>query len=184
MLSDLLDLGPAALHAHMGRGFAIDPARLDDTEYHGVALGLPRFVERLTWKTFKKVFKRDPVTGKLRGWNVAVEQQGVDGPFIDRRKNGQRVIYGPYEVHDAKDYVVPGPYDHGLMIDYGAAARGLDVQRLIRDPLVSLQEGAVDLLLGYSYVELGLGRLRTPTYFALLRGHPLTYDAYPTSEAA
>jgi len=147
-LSDLLPLGPRALHAHMGQGHAIDPTRLDDTEYHGIALGMPRFVERLTWKTFKKVFLRDPATGKLRGWNVAVEQRGVDGPFVDRMRRGERVVYGPYEVHDAKDYVVPGPYDHGLMIDYGAATSGLDVQGLIRDPLVSLQADGVDLLLG------------------------------------
>lgn len=183
-LSDLLPLGPRALHQQMAKGYAIDPSRLDDTEYHGVALGMPRFVERLTWKTFKKVFRRDPVTGKLRGWNVAVEQRGVDGPFVDKTRKGQRLVYGPYEVHDAKDYVVPGPYGFGLVIDYGAAATGIDVQRLIRDPLVSLHEGRVDLLLGYSYLEMGVGRLRTPTYFALLRGHALDYDAYPAREAA
>lgn len=177
-LADLLPLSPAALHDRLGRGHPIDPSALDDTEYHGIALGMPRFVERLAWKTFKKVFRRDPVTGGLRGWNVAVAQHGVDGPFLDRLRRGKPVVYWPYGVFAARDYALPGPYDFGLMIDYGAAHRLPDPQALIRDPLVALHEGSADLLLGYSYVELGIARVRTPTYFALLRGKPLTYDPY------
>ena len=177
-LDDLLGMRSRDLHALMGQGYAIEPASLDDREFHGVALGMPRLVEALTWKTFKKVFRRDPITGKLRGWNVAVEQRGVDGPFVDRLRRGQRVVYWPYEVHRAIDYMVPGPYHHGLMIDYGPPHGRLNPQHLIRDPLVALHDRSNELLLGYSYVDLGWGRLRTPTFFVLRPGEPLTYDAF------
>lgn len=175
-LSDLLPLGPLALHAHVLAGAPIDASALDNTEYHGVALGNPRVVELLSWKTFKKVFHREPDTGVLRGWNVAVEQRGVDGPFVDRLKRGERVTYWHYEVQPASAYANAAPYHHAQMIDYGLGEVGaLNVQRLVRDPLVSVREGSVDLLLGYSYVDLGF-RLPTPTFFALVRGAALTYQ--------
>lgn len=174
-LHDLLPLGPGALHQRLLAGHAIDPRRLDDTEYHGVALANPRFVEWLSWKTFKKVFHREPGSGLLRGWNVAVEQRGVDGPFVDRLRGDERVTYWHYEVHPAANYATARPYPQSLVIDYGRGEVGaLNVQRLIRDPLVSLHDGDVELLLGYSYVDVGL-RVPTPTFFALSRGGPLSY---------
>lgn len=176
-LDDLLPLGPRALHRVLERGHPIEPTALDDTEYHGVALGNPRFVEWLSWKTFKKVFRRDPDTGALRGWNVAVQQQGAHGPFVDRRRGDERVTYWHYGVRPAGGYRTPGRYGFGLMIDYGLGERGaLNPQRRIRDPLVSLSIDGPELLLGYSYVDLGLVQVPTPTFFALVRGGPLTYD--------
>lgn len=173
-VADLLPLGPFALHERLLDGHPIDASRLDGTEYHGVALGNPAFVEALSWKTFKKVFFRED-GGALRGWNVAVEQRGVDGPYVDKLKGGARVTYGHYEVRPAAEYPTAAPYAPGLMIDYGRAEVGaLNVQRLIRDPLLALVPGSVDLLLGYSYLDLGF-RLPTPTFFALVRGGPLTY---------
>jgi len=175
-LKELLPLGPLALHRRLLAGHPIDPSRLDGTEYHGIALGNPRFVEWLTWKTFKKVFHREAATGILRGWNVAVVQRGVGGPFEDRFRRGRRVTYWHYEVHPAARYRTARPYPHAQVIDYGRGERGaLNPQRLVRDPLVALRAGSVDLLLGFSYLDLGF-RLPTPTFFALVRGGPLTYE--------
>lgn len=174
-LADLLPLGPFALHRQLLAGHPFDAAELDGTEYHGVALGNPAFVEALTWKTFKKVFLREPGSGALRGWNVAVEQRGVDGPFLDKLKGGQRTTYGHYEVRPASEYPSGRAYAAFQMIDYGRAEVGaLNVQRLIRDPLAAVNPGSADLLLGYSYLDLGFC-LPTPTFFALVRGGPLTY---------
>lgn len=175
---DLLPLGYRDLWAAMDAGHPIDASALDDTEYHGVALGNPGWVEALTWKTFKKVFLRDPASGVLRGWNVAVEQNGVDGPFVDREKRGKRITYWHYGVRHAAEYRPPGGgHQQGLMIDYGLGERGLlNVQRLIRDPLVAIDAGSVELLLGYSYAALGVAALPTPTFFVLTRGAPLTYE--------
>ncbi|MCB9682870.1 MAG: hypothetical protein H6733_15490 [Alphaproteobacteria bacterium] len=175
-VDDLLALRTRQLHDVLAAGHPIEPTALDDTEYHGVALDMPDVVARLAWRTFKKVFKRDGDV--LRGWNVAVEQQGVHGPFVDRRRrDGQRKTYWHYEVVPAASYRTPGRYQQGLMIDYGLAETGLfNTQRLIRDPLVALVPGEVDLLLGYSYVDLGVVQVNTPTFFVLSRGEPLTYD--------
>lgn len=173
-LADLLPLGPFALHDRLLAGHPLDAAALDGHEYHGIALGNPRFVELLTWKTFKKVFLREP-GGALRGWNVAVEQRGVDGPFVDKVRGGERVTYGHYEVRPASEYATAKPYAAFQMIDYGRAEVGaLNLQRRIRDPLAAVNPGSADLLLGYSYLDLGF-RLPTPTFFALVRGEPLTY---------
>lgn len=177
-IDELLPLRRSALRGLLDAGHPIQLERLDDTEYHGVALGNPAFVERLTWKTFKKVFRRDARTGGLRGWNVAVHQRGVHGPYEDRLKGGARVVYGPYEVHPASTYAMPGPWGFGLCIDYGPPHSAWSPQHFVRDPLVSLALGSVELLLGVSYVDLGFAQLTTPTYFALQRGGPLTYEAF------
>ena len=148
----------ASLAAIMERGHSIDRSALDDTMWRGVSLGLPSMVEALTWKTFCKVFHRDRSTGALRGWNVKVEQRGVDAPIVPLRRRGARVTFGHYRVIDGD---APG-----LLIDYGAFERG--VLGRLRDPIVAVNDGRCDLLLGRSFVDLGaVGRVPTPSFFSL-----------------
>ncbi len=175
-LDDLLPLGPFALHDVLLRGHPVDPSAMHDREYHGIALGNPALFERLSWKTFKKVFHREPDTGLIRGWNVAVEQRGAHGPFVDRLKMGERITYWHYGLVRPDGYRMPADYRRGLIIDYGLAERGAcNVQRRIRDPLMAVNAGGADLLLGYSWADLGIVQVPTPSFFALVRGGPLTY---------
>lgn len=175
---DLLSLDGRELRALLAGGHAIDPRALDDREYRGISLGLPHFVEALTWKTFKKVFHRDPKTQRLRGWNVRMRQQGIDGPWEPLMKDGAPVTFGHYEVTDATAENVPARCDRGLLIDYGRGDnRRLDPIRWLRDPVVSLEAGSVELLLGWSFVDLGFRRVSTPSYFCLERDTPLTHYA-------
>jgi hypothetical protein len=163
------------------RGRPVPDGALDDTEFHGVALGLPGWVEALSWKTFKKVFRRDRLTGRLHGWNAAVVQAGVDGPYEDRRRGGRRLTYGHYEVRPAAAYGGLGGLRGGVgvVIDYGLGGNAWwDVSSRLKDPLVALDDDGA-LLLGYSVVDLGAVRLDTPTWFVLQRGGPLTYDVAP-----
>ncbi len=160
---EICALDHAGLAALMARGHGIDERALDDSQYRGISLGLPRFVEKLTWKTFRKTFHRDPKTGRLRGWNVRLEQTGVDGPSIPRKS------FGHYELTPLGR--TPRPCGPGLLIDYSRGSRGL-VGRM-RDPLVAIHDGSVDLLLGWSYVDLGRWHLSTPIYFLLMREGPL-----------
>ncbi|MCB9665326.1 MAG: hypothetical protein H6732_14540 [Alphaproteobacteria bacterium] len=181
-LGPLLDEGPLALFRRMADGHPVDLDVLADREYHGIALGNPRFVERLSWKTFKKVFLRE-ADGSIRGWNAAVEQQGVDGAYDDRLRGGERVTYWHYALRPGHAYPA-SPFPFGAMIDYGLGEAGaLNPQRLVRDPLVSLEAGSSDLLLGYSYAAVGSFPLHLPTFFALVRGGPLTY-VVPSPRAA
>lgn len=175
---DLLHLSPRELRALLASGHPIPEGALDDREYRGTSLGLPHFVEALTWKTFKKVFHRDPVTGRLRGWNVRMKQEGLRG-YDPITKRGAAVTFGHYEVvkpHHVRG--VPDGCDRGMLIDYGRGKNGrLDPIRRLRDPIVSLAPGSGELLLGWSYVDLGFRHLPTPSFFCLERDSVLTHVA-------
>ncbi len=95
---ELISMPRHALMGVLRDGYPIDPAALDDTEYRGISLGLPAFLERLTWKTFQKTFHRDPETGHLRGWNVRIEQRGLDAESVPLVKRGAPFTFGHYRV--------------------------------------------------------------------------------------
>jgi hypothetical protein len=166
---DVLSMKRGALAATLRQGHAIDPRALDDSQYRGISLGLPAWLERLTWKTFQKTFHRDPRTGELRGWNVRVEQQGLDAPSVAKVRKGAPWSFGHYRVVELSPRS-PRGIARGLLIDY-SPERGL--MSRMRDPIVALHEGSVDLLLGWSYLDLGFWRMPTPSYFLLEREGPL-----------
>jgi hypothetical protein len=147
--NDLLSLSRSDLMDLLRGGHPIDPRALDDTEYHGVSLGLPGVVERLTWKNFKKTFHRDPSTGLLRGWNIRVSTGKA---------------WGHYQVVAPRHRKL---CDRGLLIDYGKAR--------LRDPIVALAKDDPTLLLGWTYVDLGFTQMGTPSFFSLTRGGPLSH---------
>src|SRR5271165_2188857 len=96
------------LAAALREGHAIDPSALDDSEYRGISLGLPAWMERLSWKTFQKTFHRDPRTGQLRGWNVRVEQRGLDACSVPRLRKGAAWSFGHYRVVELSERVPRG----------------------------------------------------------------------------
>lgn len=165
-------------------GHPVDPDALAGWAYRGTSLGLPRALERLTWKTFQKTFWREPGTGRLLGWNVRLEQDGMDAPSRPRRRHGRPVTEWHYEVIPSLGVPCPPGFDRGLIIDYGRG-RVPDLRmRQIKDPLVALAPGSADELLGVSYLEVGGRCVETPTYFTLEREHPITevpYDDAPGS---
>jgi len=170
LLDGLLSASGAELRERLEGGHRVTADALAGQAFRGVSLGLPAFVERLTWKTFCKTVHRDPATGALRGWNVRVEQTGVYGPVVYQRKREAPVTFGHFAVLDGPD---------GLVLDYGRGGNGLDPTALVRDPVVALVEGSIELLLGRSDVALGGLRLRTPSYFVLQPAGPLDHDASP-----
>lgn len=132
---DLLDLGKKDLLAMLCTGHPIDPHALDDKEYRGTSLGLPAWVERLTWKKFKKVFHRDRATGALRGWNVRLEQNELDGPCVPKQKRGRTVTFGHYRVVESASVRMPIECPQALIIHYGLGNNArLDPVRRVRDP--------------------------------------------------
>ena len=58
-------------------------------------------------------------------------------------------------------------YDFFLLIDYGKSGT--------RDPLVAVKEGSSELLLGWTYLDLGVTRIGTPSFFVLEREGPLSF---------
>ena len=173
--ADLWALPPAALRALLLAGHPIDPRALDDREYRGVSLGLPHLVEQLTWKKFKKTFHRDPASGALRGWNVRCVQNALDEPWIDQTtQDGTPRTFGPYEVVSAQGVRMPVAADRGLLIDYGRGGNLPPMSRL-RDPIVAVRADDASLLLGWSYLDLVLTTVRTPSFFSLEYDGPLGF---------
>jgi hypothetical protein len=157
-------------------GRSIDPKRIEGHEYRGVSLGLPAWMEKLSWKIFRKTFHRDPTTGELRGWNVRMRQvEGGDllAASTPLEKHGLPRAFGFYRVVPCEGRALPVRVPQGLLIDYGA--RGGGSFRTMRDPLVAIDGDACDVLLGWSYMDLGFARIGTPSYFLLVREGPISY---------
>ncbi len=167
----------AELRDRIASGHPVDPAALEGWVYRGTSLGMPGFVERLTWKTFQKTFYREPAApGRLFGWNVRLEQDGIDAPSRPKLRGGQPVTEWHYEVIPPASVPTPPGFDRGLIIDY---SRGLlperGIMRWIKDPLVALAPDSADELIGVSYLVVGGRCVETPTYFTLEREHPIDF---------
>jgi len=180
-ISDFLTMRSRDLRAALVGGHPVDPAAIENREYHGIALGLPRWIERLTWKKFTKTFHRDPETGALRGWNVRVVQTPLDDPAWEpQRRNDAPVTFGYYEVIPGEGVRMPLPAQHGLLIHYGLGGNPLwEAFGRARDPLVAVNAGSSELLLGWTYMDWGFVRVGTPSFFLLKRGPELGHLARP-----
>ena len=175
---DFLDLDRGALAEILRSGHPIDATALAGYAYRGVSLGLPAIVDRVAWKTFRKCFHRDSPAAPIRGWNVRLEQNGLDAPSIPLRRRGEPFCFGHFHVVPTGGRGVPRGADRGLLLDYGLGGNAaLDPTRLLRDPLVALAPGGLDLLLGWSYLEIGGLRVPTPSFFTLEREGPLDHVA-------
>jgi hypothetical protein len=146
---DLLVASRETLARRLAAGHRFEASELAGLVYRGVSLGLPGWVDRLLWKKFAKAFDRG-----ARGWNIRIEDDGLDAPWRPKLERGRPVTFGHFRVVGAAGRVE---------LDYGG----------IRDPLVALDPGSAELLLGRSEIALGGLRVGTPSYFVLQRGGPL-----------
>lgn len=174
-LEDLMSMSSSQLHEVMEQGHPLDFHAMAETQYLGVDLSLPGFMRKLLWHTFRKTFHRDPETGVLRGWNVKMEQNGIDGPAVpltDRR--GQPKTFGHYQAKSAVGIEFPKGWQGPNFLDYGAAGNPFfDVARLGYTPLIAVNEGSSDLLLGWEIFKIGPAFLPMPLYWALRLQGPL-----------
>ncbi|MBM4358669.1 MAG: hypothetical protein FJ096_11235 [Deltaproteobacteria bacterium] len=160
---DIASWPRAELERLLANGHPVSPQELAGHAFFGVSLGLPRLIERATWKTFAKVFLANG-DGSVHGMNVRLEQRGVDGPLEPRRQgDGRPVTFGPFAVRvDA----------HRVVLDYGAFAPAWHPLARLRDPLVAVNSGSCELLLGTTRLALPWGEAQTPSYFTLERRAP------------
>jgi hypothetical protein len=176
----LLHAGPRRWREILERGHSLAPAEVADSEYAGISLGLPRIVEKLSWKKFMKAFHLDPERGVVRGWNVRMEQNALDGPWIPKVRGTEAVTFGHFLVVEARGARVPAGCDRGVLLDYGRGRNArFDPMGLMRDPVVAVNEGDASLLLGWSYLQLPGFTIPTPSYFTLERLGPLTHRSSP-----
>lgn len=175
----LWGLGADALLDVLQAGHPIDPLSIEDRTYRGVSLGLPGVIEKLTWKTFQKVFVNDE--DGLRGWNVRLEQDGVDAPSRVKIRGGEPRTFGHFQVRattqdDRALYRGRSLFLHqALMLDYGLGGNGLDPISMLRDPIVAVEGDDSRLLLGWSFLHLGPANVPTPSFFTLEDEGPRTH---------
>jgi len=184
-IHEILKLDRAGLQRMMENGHPVDAHALENYTYYGISLGLPRWVERLSWQKFMKTFYRDPTTRKLRGWNVRTIDDGVDSPWVPKERNGHPLIFGHYEIQDNQAKNLPDCLDHALLIDYSRGGQGGNgILNGLRDPIVRLESESHDHLLGRSYFAMGGRYIGTPSYFLLIRGKPINEAELPSSWTA
>ena len=176
-IEQLRTLRPSALRRLLADGGPIPTEHLAGSAFLGVSLGIPHWVERFAWTTFLKCFLAQSSTGAVRGWNVRLRQTGWEGPVEPlRRRDGEVFSFGHFAVV-APERKAPAGCGAGLLLDYGQGGnRRLDPLARLRDPLVAL--AGSDLLLGWSYLDLGVS-VPTPSFFVLRRRGPLDHEAHP-----
>jgi len=182
--SDLTTMDRRGLHGVMLDGHPLDPEVLAGRMYLGVDLSLPEIGRKLLWHTFRKTFHRDEDSGVLRGWNVRMEQLGIDGPRVPMTlRSGREVTFGHYVVSRAGGVRFPWGWDGSHYLDYGAGRnRRRDLARFGRTPLVAVNAGSQDLLLGWEVVAVGGRLVPLPLYWALRFEGPLDTIVDPPRE--
>jgi hypothetical protein len=175
-LEQLLSMSNAERFAIVQQAHPLDLDALANTSYTGIDLSMPALFHKLAWKSFRKTFHKDPVSGRLRGWNVKVEQTGWDSPPAAKRDNkGKALTFGHYEVRSAKGVAFPRGWQGPHYIDYGVAGN------LASDfpankgfcPLVSVNAGSSELLLGWEVFKIGNTCIPIADFWALKREGPL-----------
>lgn len=166
-----------ALAGVMHRGHAVDIEALAESRYRGVDLSLPGVARALLWHTFEKVFTRDGDT--LRGWNVQLEQTGVFGERRARRRGDAERTFGHYVLQEHTGACsFPEAWAGAHYLDYGSAGNQMwDPARFGFTPLVAVNAGSSELLLGWEVFRVAGVMLPMRLYWALERRGELPADA-------
>lgn len=174
-LDDLMKMDGRGHHEVLARAHPLDPERLVGRQFLGVDLSLPDWVRKLLWHTFRKTFVRDEATGDVRGWNVRMEQHGVDGARIPMKDRlGRPITFGHYRLRSAQGLSFPTGWKGHHFLNYGVAGNTfLDVARIGRTPIVAVNEGSSELLLGWEVMQVAGAKLPLPLYWALRDEGPL-----------
>ncbi len=113
---------------------------------------------------------------RIEGYNIQVQQNGLDAPWLELPTPEAPRRYAFYRVAQ----VDPGSADHlypkAILLDYGASPRNATnrIERLLRDYVVQPDPANPDLLLGKAYFALGSLRL-SAKFFILGRLCPTAW---------
>lgn len=180
-LEDLVRMKPDEVKAVFLNGHPLEADEVADCQYLGVDLCLPAWVNKILWKTFRKTFYRDPKTGIIRGWNVRLKQTGWSGPTTPLTKsNGKEISFGHYQLLSAEGKKFPGSWKGSHYLDYGSAGNHpWDPAAYTYCPIVAVNPGSSDLLLGWEVFKIGPWFIPLSDYWALKKEGPLTTIVQP-----
>lgn len=125
-----------------------------NTSWRLKLMGLQKFI---------KGFFRERET--VEGYNIPVQQNGLDKPWLDKPSPDAPKRFAFYVVTPADPQTVDNLYPKAILLDYGSSHRNpaSGIERLIRDYVVLPDPDNPNLLLGKAY--LALGSLRLPSNF-------------------
>ena len=178
-LDDLMTMSGKELHAIMAAAHPIDPDAIVGKQFLGTDLSMPKIGQKILWQTFRKTFVRDEEHGDVRGWNVRMEQRGIHGAQVPmRRKDGTPKSFAHYRLRSAEGRRWPRGWVGGHYLDYTIAGNPL-AEGLMTTPIVAVNEGSSDLILGWEIFSIG-GRLIAPSmYWAIQADGPVQDLATP-----
>lgn len=178
-LDDLLTMSARDLRTIMDRGHPIDPEAMAGRQFLGTDLSLPALGQKLLWQTFRKALVRDDEHGDVRGWNVRMEQRGIHGAQVPmRRKDGEPKTFAHYRVRSAAGIHWPRGWRGTHYFDYSIAGNPL-AESLGCTPVVAVNEGRSDLVLGWEIFRVGGRFLAPPLYWAIRDDGPVDFVAPP-----
>ena len=168
-LQQILEMNKKEVAQVFRDGHPIKLEEIENTKYLGIDLSMPNWFHKYFWKTFRKTFYRDPETNVFRGWNVKLEQTGWEGNSIPKRnKKGEELSFGHYHLCDAKGKKFPKGWQGQDYLDYTIAGNNFfDPGKLGYCPLVAVNEGSTELLMGWEVFKITGIFLPLPDYWLL-----------------
>ncbi len=160
----LTSLSNAELEIIMRTGTRPAEESLAGNQYRG--FNTPAFASLLGIQKFVKGFLKEGP--QLEGYNIAVQRNQRDGPWVTKPSNENPTRFGYYDVYPVRSEERDNFYPNALLLNYGTNQRNpfYRVERLLRDYLVLPEAGNPDLILGKAY--LALGPFRLPVSFFIL----------------
>lgn len=170
---NLLEMNKEQVAEVFWRGHPLDLDQLDNSHYLGVDLGMPSWFHKFFWKTFRKTFYYDAELQVLRGWNVKLEQTGWDNPLIAKKnKEGEDFSFAHYVVESAKGKQFPKNWSGDYFLNYSSLNNNFG-ENLAYTPLVAVNEGDMDLLIGWEIFKIGSLFIPLNDHWVLKREGPL-----------
>lgn len=179
-LDDLLKMDKKQIKNVFLNGHPLDYKQMEGYQYLGIDVGMPKWFHKYFWKTFRKTFYRDPETQVLRGWNVRMEQTGIDGKRITKKKkDGSDFTFAHYHVQSAKGLKFPKGWQGSDFLNYKAGENTNAGEAAGYTPLVAINEGDMNLLLGWEVLKFGPLFIPMSDYWILVKDGPIEKVVLP-----
>ena len=118
-ITPLLSSSRSELRQLLADGHPVDVNGLTGHVYEGVSLGLPRWIEKLSWKKFQKAFHTDEDSEVVRGWNIRTIDDSLEQPWVDQRSGDTPRTFGHFNVVSSDQPDTPEECRQGVLLDYG-----------------------------------------------------------------
>ncbi len=175
--TSFLKVPQPVLEALMLSGEKPDPEKLVGWEFRGHNIGIIPKIGRIL--KFKKGFLK--FGDEIIGYNVLVEQNSPDEPWIALPSEAKPKRHGFFKVYPAEFSPKYRHYPQALLLDYSKGGNPFyDPSQVLRDYLVKPLPDNDDLYLGKAYAEIA-GKMIFVGYFVIERYNKAIVDSLKLS---